>query len=97
MRLKDDCRFTFSIGLMKWTWDCDQIRKLYTATSNLAEILSDKMKKSGEALTILPVAAALGSEFSPSVLQTILDHLITSLRVSMMLWLRISWAWQLAF
>jgi predicted ATPase len=78
MRLKEDRRFSFSIGLMKWTWDCAEIRDSYTATSNVADILADRMKKSGVALAILPLAAALGNEFSPEALQMIVDHVKTT-------------------
>jgi histidine kinase len=60
---------------MKWTWDCTEIRESYTATSNVADILVDRMKKSGDALAILPIAAALGNEFSPEVFQMIVDHI----------------------
>jgi predicted ATPase len=60
---------------MKWTWDCTEIRESYTATSNVADILSDRMRKNGAALAILPVAAALGNEFSPDALQLIVDHI----------------------
>lgn len=75
MRLKEDHRFSFSIGLMKWTWDCAEIRESYTATSNVADFLADRMKESGEALAILPIAAALGNLFSPEALQSIVDHI----------------------
>ena len=74
MRLKEDRRFSFSIGLLKWTWNSDEIRESYTATSNVADILADRMKKSGVALAILPIASALGNEFSPQTLQMIVDH-----------------------
>jgi predicted ATPase len=77
MRLKEDRRFSFNLGLMKWTWNCSEIRESYTATSNVADILADRMKKSGAALAILPVAAALGNEFSPEALQMIVDHIKT--------------------
>ncbi|KAG7347491.1 serine/threonine protein kinase [Nitzschia inconspicua] len=82
VRLKEDNRFTFNIGLMKWTWDCSEIRESYTATSNVADFLTDRMKKSGAALAILPIAAALGNEFSPGALQMVIDRVKISFQKS---------------
>eukprot|EP00977_Amphora_coffeiformis_P001052 scaffold220_cov169-Amphora_coffeaeformis.AAC.32 len=78
-QLEEDCRFSFNFGSMKWTWDCSKIRVSYTATSNVAGILADRMKKSGAALAILPIAATLGNAFSPETLQMIVDHVKTLL------------------
>lgn len=58
---------------MKWTWDCNEIRESYTATENVADVLTDRMQKSTVALEILPTAACLGSTFSPGLLQKVVE------------------------
>ena len=59
----------FNAGLMKWTWDLDEIEQSTSATENVFDLMHEKLKVIPmHYRRMLPLAACLGVTFDESVL-----------------------------
>ena len=61
--LLDSAVISYDYSYLRWAWDMIKVRELTSATENVLELLQKKMKDSEVAVSILPVAAILGSSF----------------------------------
>ena len=62
--LLDSGLIFYDSGYLKWMWDMIKVREQTSATENVVELLQRKMHDSKVAVSILPIAALLGSTFS---------------------------------
>jgi predicted ATPase len=69
--LQEKSHLTFHLGLLQWKWDMDILRQQTMVTDNVVDMLQEKLLRSNEARTVLPVAAVLGATFSTSMLHPV--------------------------
>lgn len=66
---------TFNVGTLKWSWNVEEIKLREAATSNVVEMLQQKMESLQKSvLSLLPLVACLGSNFEYSLLKRVLEH-----------------------
>ncbi|CAB9504028.1 Transcriptional regulator [Seminavis robusta] len=76
MRLRDDQHLSFSLGLMKWVWsDANEIKTNYQSTDNVGDLMKGKLQDNATALSVLPVAACLGSMFPTAAVVDVIERL----------------------
>lgn len=64
----------FSLGLMKWTWNVEEIVSETDATDNVVGLMQAKMESlPNQVCEMLPLAACLGWTFSARVLSIVVD------------------------
>eukprot|EP00538_Stauroneis_constricta_P012655 CAMPEP_0119547830 /NCGR_PEP_ID=MMETSP1352-20130426/1871_1 /TAXON_ID=265584 /ORGANISM="Stauroneis constricta, Strain CCMP1120" /LENGTH=1133 /DNA_ID=CAMNT_0007592881 /DNA_START=9 /DNA_END=3407 /DNA_ORIENTATION=- len=63
--------------LLRWTWDVDEINAKNSAltSSNIMDLMANKLQQSETARLLLPVAACLGASFSVAHLKLVLKGL----------------------
>ena len=64
---------SFNLGVMKWTWDVDAVRRDLGAEDNVADLLKEKLRNSPVAHRIMPAAACLGCRFDMQTLLLVLN------------------------
>ena len=80
--LEEQDLLKFNLGTFKWTWNCIEIEKQTVSTTNVVDLVKDKMNRSTstEMIDILKLASCLGNGFDKSTLRllwTKLDHSAT--------------------
>lgn len=73
--LQDSELLVFNFGAMKWTWDLNKVQESTAATENVVSLMKNKMMTLPESVErVLPMMACLGSTFSVSVLELVVNH-----------------------
>jgi predicted ATPase len=74
--LQDSELLVFNFGLMKWTWDLNEVQLSTSATENVVMLMKNKMSNLPESIGfILPILACLGSTFSVPLFSLLVDHI----------------------
>lgn len=77
--LQDVVLLQYNIGALKWTWDLDAIYLRMAATDNVVNLMKDKMNSLPASITrVLPMMACLGSSFSMSAFELVVDHIAST-------------------
>ena len=75
--LEDSGLLVYNIGSLKWTFDVSVIQVSTEATDNVANLVTDKMKRLPTTIQrMLPIMACLGTAFRPSVFELLLNHFV---------------------
>eukprot|EP00984_Skeletonema_dohrnii_P034357 scaffold33538_cov179-Skeletonema_dohrnii-CCMP3373.AAC.2 len=73
--LYDEKLLQFNFGVMKWTWDEDEVNSKIV-TENVASVLVNKMNRlQEETQRMLMVASCLGATFRLSAVMTVMKHI----------------------
>lgn len=72
---EETCLLRFNIGTFKWNWNVEEIKLKESATSNVVEILQQKLETlPDDVLALLPIVACLGASIKRSMLDKVLLH-----------------------
>lgn len=71
----------FSLGSLKWSWDLDVIKRQTLATTNVVDMIVERLQSLPPKLCeLLPCVACLGSVFTQTALNTVAYHYCQDLR-----------------
>jgi predicted ATPase len=73
----DQSLLTFDVRSMKWVWDVDRIKVRASATTNVVEMIQQRMDTlPGRIRNLLTILACFGASFEYSVVVRVLDHFL---------------------
>lgn len=74
--LQEEGLLEFNLGLFQWKWDAAKIEEETAASSNVVDLMKEKMKKQPEAVSnLLQLASCLGSSFDEKTLLLVWEAL----------------------